>query len=243
MTKECRSCQQTDDSRANELGRIKKINQATYPQDTNEAGGEQIELRTQGYREFLASALPKLPKGIVTAAQQDDLVETGVELHGVPEDAARATIRDVCNELGIRYITLEQARQHIAELVDDKLATASWLPNDVRDRIVAEAEARATRMRDDTRFVIEQQMKQLRADLTREAIEAAVNAAEQNAGWCQSHIAPSPASHPATSSGRLHRAMSRTKEHSLGRRVIAPTMRSGIPSNSNRCSTMCTLKI
>jgi F-type H+-transporting ATPase subunit b len=48
-----------------------------------------------------------------------------------------------------------------------------------RDRIVAEAEAKASRMRKETKFVIEQQIKQLREDLTREAVEAAVSAAEQ----------------------------------------------------------------
>lgn len=48
-----------------------------------------------------------------------------------------------------------------------------------RDRIIAEAEARAARMRRDAQFVIDQQMKQLKADLTREAIEAAVKAAEE----------------------------------------------------------------
>jgi len=47
-----------------------------------------------------------------------------------------------------------------------------------RDRILAEAEARAARMRKDSQFVIQQQMKQLRTDLTREAINAAVDAAE-----------------------------------------------------------------
>src|SRR5690606_29865617 len=46
-----------------------------------------------------------------------------------------------------------------------------------RDRIIAEAETRAARMRRDAQFVIDQQMKQLKADLTREAIEAAVKAA------------------------------------------------------------------
>lgn len=48
-----------------------------------------------------------------------------------------------------------------------------------RDRIIDEAEARAARMRADARFVIDQQMKQLRTDLTREAIEAAIAAAEK----------------------------------------------------------------
>lgn len=50
---------------------------------------------------------------------------------------------------------------------------------DERDRIVADASKRAEKMRDEARFLIEQQMKQLRVDLTREAIEAAIAAAEQ----------------------------------------------------------------
>jgi F0F1-type ATP synthase membrane subunit b/b'/subtilisin-like proprotein convertase family protein len=48
-----------------------------------------------------------------------------------------------------------------------------------RDRIVAEAEAKAARIRRDTQFLIDQQMKQLRVDLTREAVDAAVQAAEK----------------------------------------------------------------
>jgi F-type H+-transporting ATPase subunit b len=47
-----------------------------------------------------------------------------------------------------------------------------------RDRIVAEAEAKAARLRRETDFLIEQQMKQLRVDLTKETVEAAVSAAE-----------------------------------------------------------------
>lgn len=47
-----------------------------------------------------------------------------------------------------------------------------------RDRIVAEAERKAARMRREVEFVISQQMKQLRVDITREAVDAAVDAAE-----------------------------------------------------------------
>jgi F-type H+-transporting ATPase subunit b len=47
-----------------------------------------------------------------------------------------------------------------------------------RDRIVAQAEEKAARMRKDTSFLIEQQIKQLREDLTREAASAAVVAAQ-----------------------------------------------------------------
>jgi F-type H+-transporting ATPase subunit b len=48
-----------------------------------------------------------------------------------------------------------------------------------RDRIVAEAEEKASRMRKEAEFIIEQQVKQLREELTREASEGAVAAAEQ----------------------------------------------------------------
>ncbi|MEM9067549.1 MAG: hypothetical protein AAGE52_03555 [Myxococcota bacterium] len=48
-----------------------------------------------------------------------------------------------------------------------------------RDRIVADAEAKAAIMRKDAQFQIEQQMKQLRADLTKETIEAAIGAASE----------------------------------------------------------------
>ena len=47
-----------------------------------------------------------------------------------------------------------------------------------RDRIVAQAEEKAARMRKDARFLIEQQVKQLREDVTREAASAAVAAAQ-----------------------------------------------------------------
>jgi len=48
-----------------------------------------------------------------------------------------------------------------------------------RDRIVADAEHKASRMRKEAQFLIEQQVKQLRADLTRDTVEAAIAAAEQ----------------------------------------------------------------
>ena len=48
-----------------------------------------------------------------------------------------------------------------------------------RDRIVKDAASRAEKMRAEAKFLIEQQMKSLREDLTREAIEAAIGAAEK----------------------------------------------------------------
>ncbi len=48
-----------------------------------------------------------------------------------------------------------------------------------RDRIVREAEAKAERMKRDAEFIVEQEMKQIRQDLWRDAVDAAVGAAEQ----------------------------------------------------------------
>jgi len=47
-----------------------------------------------------------------------------------------------------------------------------------RDRLVQEAETKAARMRREVDFLISQQLKQLREDLMKEAVEAAVEAAE-----------------------------------------------------------------
>jgi F-type H+-transporting ATPase subunit b len=47
-----------------------------------------------------------------------------------------------------------------------------------RDRIVAEAEAKAERMRKDAEFLVEQELKQIRQDLLRDTVEAAVSTAE-----------------------------------------------------------------
>lgn len=48
-----------------------------------------------------------------------------------------------------------------------------------RDRIVSQAEEKAARMRKDTAFLIEQQIKQLRKELTQQAATAAVVAAQE----------------------------------------------------------------
>lgn len=48
-----------------------------------------------------------------------------------------------------------------------------------RDRIVKDAEAKAERMRKDAEFLVEQELKQIRLDLWRDAVDAAVVAAEE----------------------------------------------------------------
>jgi F-type H+-transporting ATPase subunit b len=48
-----------------------------------------------------------------------------------------------------------------------------------KTRIVREAEEKATRMERDAKFLVEQELKQMKIELTREAIEMATSAAEE----------------------------------------------------------------
>jgi F-type H+-transporting ATPase subunit b len=48
-----------------------------------------------------------------------------------------------------------------------------------RERLVQDAEAKAERMRKDAEFLVEQELKQLRVDLQRDTVEAAIAAAEE----------------------------------------------------------------
>ncbi|GAB5547544.1 MAG: hypothetical protein SangKO_073040 [Sandaracinaceae bacterium] len=70
---------------------------------------------------------------------------------------------------------LERLDEELAKLREEMVHAAE----SERDRILAEASARSARMRKDAQFLIDQQMKQLKTDLTKEAIEAAIGAAEK----------------------------------------------------------------
>jgi len=74
-------------------------------------------------------------------------------------------------EYSLRLATLDQ---ELAQIKKDMLEAGVK----ERDRLVADAEQKAARMRSEAEFIIEQQVKQLRNDLTAEAAEAAVAAAE-----------------------------------------------------------------
>ena len=64
--------------------------------------------------------------------------------------------------------------QELAQIKQDVIAAGIK----ERDRIMAEAEHKAARMRQEAHFLVEQQVKQLRGELAREAIDGAIAAAE-----------------------------------------------------------------
>lgn len=112
-----------------------------------------IYLARKPLAEFLEGRRRAVEEGLVEAKQLQEAAEAKYD-----EYTAR----------------LEHLDDELVSLRGEMINTAET----ERDRIIGEAEARAERMRRDSRFVIDQQMKQLRTDLTREAIEAAVSAAE-----------------------------------------------------------------
>jgi F-type H+-transporting ATPase subunit b len=78
-----------------------------------------------------------------------------------------------------RAKTYQVKLEHLQEEVRSAREALVHTGEAERDRIVAEADAKAERMRADAAFLIEQEVKQIRHDLWHEALESVVAAAEQ----------------------------------------------------------------
>lgn len=94
--------------------------------------------RLVGFRELIQGALISLPRKLLTFDIEENLRRHGEERHGIRPDLVKSTIREVCVALSIRQISEQQAREHIEQLVDVKLAESSRLQEDVRSRIESE---------------------------------------------------------------------------------------------------------
>jgi F-type H+-transporting ATPase subunit b len=90
------------------------------------------------------------------------------------EEAKR--MRDEAEARAVKY--QEKLKNLEAELKDVRESLKAAGEAD-RDRIVREAEEKASRMEKDAKFLVEQESKQLRAELTRNAVEMALTAAEE----------------------------------------------------------------
>lgn len=96
--------------------------------------------RLEGFRALLHGTLISLPRKVVTADIEHDLLRHGEELHGLDRDVVLAAIREVCSDLEISQISVGKARQHIELLIDTKLTETPRLPMEVRLRITSEGE-------------------------------------------------------------------------------------------------------
>ncbi|MGD0529742.1 MAG: ATP synthase F0 subunit B [Polyangiaceae bacterium] len=82
-------------------------------------------------------------------------------------------------EAEARAKTYQAKLEHLEDEVKTARATLVQAGEAERDRIVTDAEAKAERMRKDAEFLVEQELKQIRQDLWKDTVEAAVSAAEE----------------------------------------------------------------
>jgi F-type H+-transporting ATPase subunit b len=114
---------------------------------------------------FTAFALPKIRASL--SARRKEIEESLAEAQRMKAEAEakRAEYQSRLDKLDSELDTIRK-----------EMARAG---REERDRIVADAEKKASRMRQDTRFVIDQQLKSLREELLREAVRSAVETAEK----------------------------------------------------------------
>jgi len=108
-------------------------------------------------------------KAPVAAALQErrDSIAKGIEDAQRMKREAEARARDYDAKLASLEVDARAAREALVRVGEAE-----------RDRILAEVDAKAERMRKGAEFLVEQEMKQLRQDLWRSAVEAAVASAE-----------------------------------------------------------------
>jgi F-type H+-transporting ATPase subunit b len=96
-----------------------------------------------------------------------------------------AIAKDIEEALRAKLAAEERAKTYQAKLerLEDEVRAAREAllraGEAERERIVNEAEAKADRLRSDAAFLVEQELKQVRQDLWREAVEAAIGAAQE----------------------------------------------------------------
>ena len=119
-----------------ELDRAMRTLQRSAP-GPDENDPRQLE-RRESFRSYLRRALAQLPNGIVTFKTHRRLVEAGEHFHGVAPQWIKPTINEVAGEIGARFISQEQAVEHVSALIQDVLATGTFLSGETRARIYAE---------------------------------------------------------------------------------------------------------
>ncbi|RLB46226.1 MAG: hypothetical protein DRJ42_28160 [Deltaproteobacteria bacterium] len=95
-------------------------------------------------------------------------IQDGLEEAALMKEAAEAKFEEYSSRLEKLDQELDQIRKDMAKAGAKE-----------RDRIVAEAESKAARLRKDTEFIIDQQMKMIRDELTHVAVAAAIASARE----------------------------------------------------------------
>lgn len=94
--------------------------------------------RRESFRSYLRRAMAQLPNGIVTFRTHQRLIEAGEHFHGVAPQWIKPTINEVASETGARFISREQAVEHVTALIADVLDNVVTVGNETRVRVYAE---------------------------------------------------------------------------------------------------------
>ncbi|MEW4565380.1 hypothetical protein AB1K70_22835 [Bremerella sp. JC770] len=107
--------------------------------EKNESDARQQQ-RADSFRQFVRERLDSMSHGIVIATLAQQLVQIGVDMHGIHEDLAWSTLREVLQEEDLRLVTVQQAESHVHSLVDELMREQGFLSIQNRQRLMAEGE-------------------------------------------------------------------------------------------------------
>ncbi|MEW4455229.1 hypothetical protein AB1L30_21350 [Bremerella sp. JC817] len=96
--------------------------------------------RATSFRQFVREKLENVNHGIVLSSLAQQLVQIGIDMHGLPHDLAWSTLREVIQEEELRLVTVEQAESHIRTLVDELMFEEQFLSIQNRQRLLAEGD-------------------------------------------------------------------------------------------------------
>ncbi len=105
--------------------------------DPKEEDPRQLE-RRESFRAYLRRAMAQLPNGIITFRTELRLQQAGEHFHGVASQWIKPTINEVAAEIGARFISKQQATEHVTKLVEDRLSDRPIIDSTTRSRIYTE---------------------------------------------------------------------------------------------------------
>ncbi len=94
--------------------------------------------RVDCFREYMCEVFSGLAQKVATSRMEKSWLEIGQQRHGVEEEQARQVVRDVASELDIRIVSEEQAKDHVAGVVEQLLGEGTRLDGPTRARIFSE---------------------------------------------------------------------------------------------------------
>ncbi len=97
-----------------------------------------MEQRREAFREFLQGTLRQLTDTVLTPLAATQLRMQGVQLHGLEPDAATALIRDTAASMQIVVVSIEQAREHLRNIVAEHLTGAGYVSVELHERFIRE---------------------------------------------------------------------------------------------------------